>query len=336
VESGIDGLRTEARRFKSMAFATATKKSYQTHLRTYLRFCFYYNLCPVPASQEVLTCYVAHLGRSLSPSSVAVYLNIILFLHEETGFVNPLCKNYEVDMVKRGLQRVKGVPPKQKAPMTVPIMLSMYSHLRLEFAEDKAFWCALLIGFFGYLRKSSLVPASSVIPQEKRLNRSDVSHVTLDSFFLTLRHSKTNQFGRRTHSIPFAVCDDKRICPVFALLRHLGSSPLTGSSPLFNFVRGGVEVCYTHALFAARLKSCAESCGLDTSRFSGHSLHRSGATFSFDCGLSADQIKLRGDWRSSCYQQYLVVSDRSCLHSAHVLSSAAAVQAGAVSGARVE
>jgi hypothetical protein len=97
----------------------------------------------VPASQETLICYVAHLARSMLPSSVNVYLNIIRILHEEAGFENPLASNYELGMVKRGLLRARGVPPKQKASMTLEILIAMHKTMNFALNSEKAFWCAL-------------------------------------------------------------------------------------------------------------------------------------------------------------------------------------------------
>ena len=93
--------------YKSLALASSTKAAYKTHLMTFLRFCFYYEICPVPIDQNSLACYVAHLARTLSPSSVGIYLNIVRIMHLETGLANPLAENFEVAMIKRGINRVK-------------------------------------------------------------------------------------------------------------------------------------------------------------------------------------------------------------------------------------
>jgi hypothetical protein len=174
VAPGLELLKSGARAFKTNAFASSTKRSYKTHLMTYLRFCLFYGLTPVPASNETLSCYVAHLARTLKPVSVNVYLNIVRILHEEAGLPNPLASNYELSMVKRGLLRARGTPPNQKAPMTVEILIKLHGTVDFSLSSERSFWCALLIGFFGFLRKSSLIPASSTVPSTKRLNRANV------------------------------------------------------------------------------------------------------------------------------------------------------------------
>jgi hypothetical protein len=97
---------------------------------TFLRFCIFYDLDPVPAAQNTLACYVAHLARTMSPVSVSIYMNIIRILHEEAGLANPLSDNYEVTMIKRGLLRVKGAPPQPKRSNDSGYSRSYLSHLR--------------------------------------------------------------------------------------------------------------------------------------------------------------------------------------------------------------
>jgi hypothetical protein len=304
---GLNALLAEARVLKSQAFAVSTKASYRTHFMTFVRFCIFYGVKPVPALQSTIACYIAHLARTMAPVSVNIYLNIIRILHEESGLRNPLLDNYELAMIKRGLKRMKGAPPKQKAPMTVDILLKLYSTLDLRLASERAFWFAVLVGFFGYLRKSSLFPSSPAVKPLKRLCRRDVSRLCLGSFVLVCNHSKTNQSNERVHEVAFAACRDRRLCPVFAMLAHLGSGGRESESPLFNYVHAGVDLFFAHSAFVKHLKTGITRCGLDAGSISAHSLRRGGATLSFAAGISTEHIKARGDWVSEAYLKYIVV-----------------------------
>jgi hypothetical protein len=260
----------------------------------------------------------------MAPKSIDIYMNIIRILHEEAGLANPLLLNYEVRQVKRGVTREKGTPSKQKAPITVAILLELYTTLDLSKAADVAFWAAVLVGFFGYLRKSSLLPAETNTPKAKRLSRSDVTNTRIDSFMLTCRHSKTNQFGQRLHIIPFAMCSDQRLCPVKAVYTHLKTSVLNQDTPLFNFTEGCTQRFMSHSYFVNRLKRGIQAISRDPSLISAHSLRRGGATLSFRCNIPAEQIKARGDWASDCYQRYLELAPEDNMNVARALSLAAA------------
>ena len=60
------------------------------------------------------------------------------------------------------------------------------------------------------------------------------------------------------------------------------------------------------------IKQLATSLGLDSSRYSGHSLRIGGATSAAEAGLSQWQIKLLGRWNSQAYQVYIKQDPRAC------------------------
>ena len=122
----MERLKFEARGFKRSAFADATKKTYRSHLSSYLKFCQKFKQIPIPASQETLVGYVVYLARRLLPSSIPGYLNIIRLIHVDAGLTNPLEGNMELKLLKRGISRQKGVPPRQKLPITVQILVKIF------------------------------------------------------------------------------------------------------------------------------------------------------------------------------------------------------------------
>ena len=207
-----------------MSLAKSTQAAYKTHLKSYLRFCCFYGCVAVPAAQETLCCYVAFLARSLSPSSIPGYLNIIRILHLDAGLANPLTDNWELQLVKRGVNCLLGVSVKQKLPITIQMLRDFFPFLdHFGSAFDKSFWCAALIAFFGFFRKSTILPIATGSPGG--IVRSDVLTLSRSSFELAIRHTKTIQFGQRVLILPFHQCLDQRLCPVRALFSHLASSP---------------------------------------------------------------------------------------------------------------
>jgi hypothetical protein len=189
----VSTLLIQASAFKGAAFAKSTVKTYKSQTTAFLKFCLHYNLNSLPASQDTLCAYLAFLSRSLSPSSIKGYMNAVRLLHIEAGFVNPLLQNWEIMMIQRGISRLMGTPPKQKLPVTIPMLLAL---------------------FFGFLRKSTLLPALSELVLGKFIARSDVQSLTLQSFSVLIRFSKTIQFGQRVLSLPYVSCADPRLCPV--------------------------------------------------------------------------------------------------------------------------
>jgi hypothetical protein len=249
-------------------------------------------------------------------------MNVIRLLHLEAGFVNPLLENWDLKMIFKGISRQIGKPPQQKAPMTASILIKLYAILN-ESSFDRAFWCGCLVAYYGFLRKSSLLPASNVLVRDKYISRADVSNVSLCSFTVTIKSSKTVQFGQRVHAVQYAACSDLRLCPVRALFSHFGMSPLSSQSPLFNYREGDVECFMSHAVFMKKLKISLSNAGVDSSCISCHSFRRGGATLAFAAGLSAIEIKMRGDWASNAFENYVFVAPSTALNVAKTLTGAA-------------
>jgi hypothetical protein len=310
----------EASGFKQSAFAKSTKAAYRTHRNTFLRFCLYFGLTPVPAEQVTLKSYVAFLARSIKPASIGGYLNIIRILHLEAGLDNPLDKNFEVNLIKRGVSRQLGTPAIQKLPLDVEMLRLMFDCYDFTSAVDVAFWSALLLGFFGLLRKSSLLLKSVREKPSSGIRRCDVVNMQFDSFVLLVHRTKTIQFGDRVLRIPFVSCSDDRLCPVRALLRHLTMSKLPAGSSLFNYCCGGRLHLLCQAEFVSKLRFGLGSLGLNPLLYSGHSLRRGGCSLGFSAGLSVIELKSRGDWRSAAVERYVTMSSEQVFSSVRAMT----------------
>jgi hypothetical protein len=318
-------LLAEAASFKRIAWAESTKSAYRTHLNTFLRFCIFFGRKPIPADQVTLMAYVAFLARTLKPGSINCYINVVRIMHLEAGMPNPLKENFEIGLIRRGVARRLGVPPNQKLPLTASILLQMRAFLDLSLSCDMAFWAACLLGFYGLMRKSTLLPKSE-INAENCVLRGDVLNMCEDSFVLRVRHSKTIQFGQRELQIPFVFCDLASMCPVKALLLHLVTSSLSASVPLFTYSEKGRSVSLTHSVFVSRLRACLRRCGVNPMLYSGHSFRRGGCTMSYEAGLSLVDIKMRGDWRSSAFERYVHVPVENIFPAARSMSECVSKQ----------
>ena len=101
-------LYNETRSYIGSTYAESTKASYRSHLRAFLRFCIYFDFEAVPASQDTILLYITFLARTLKPTSITNYINIIRILHLEAGLANPLFQNYAVNNLKKGIARQLG------------------------------------------------------------------------------------------------------------------------------------------------------------------------------------------------------------------------------------
>ena len=75
--------------------------------------------------------------------------------------------------------------------------------------------------------------------------------------------------------------------------------------PAFTYREYGTLLPLTYSVFSNNLKVSLDKCGIDSTKYSGHSFRRGGATFAQTCGVPGHYIKLQGDWRSNAYERYL-------------------------------
>ena len=309
IHSEVVTLLKEARAFTGRTYADTTRASYKTHFMAYLRFCIKFKLDPVPATQSTILAYTTFLARSLKPTSINNYLNIIRILHLDAGLENPLSDNFALANLKRGIARELGSPPDQKLPITCKILSEIHDQLCFLLPKDIVFWAACMVGFFGLLRKKTLLPQTSNNHGDSCLLRSDFVMLDVNSFVLNVRKTKTIQCSERVLVLPYVSSPGSKLCPVSAMKDLLYVAPREGHLPLFSYKTNGTFASWTHSSFTTKLKQCISNAGYNATKYSGHSFRRGGATLGFELGMSIPEIKVRGDWRSSAVNEYIVVHD---------------------------
>lgn len=287
-----------------------------------MRFCTFYGYVPVPASQETLLAYVAFLARTLQPSTINGYLNIVRILHIDANLTNPLENNYELLCVKRGIARTIGKAPNPKLGVTPELLQKLFDYIDLESSFDRAFWFAIIVGFYCFLRKASLVPISPKNPGERCLLMSDLEYNPLKSILtVVVRVTKTIQFAERSLRIPLvATPGNPALCPFTAWRLWLTSAPRSANLPLFSYQAGPTVKWITHSTLVGRLRELLDAAGFDSARYSGHSLRRGGAEFCARIGLTHLVIQLRGDWKSQAYLRYVTLHENVNLDAARAMS----------------
>jgi hypothetical protein len=225
-------------------------------------------------------------------------------------------------MIKRGISRMKGVPPKQKFPITLVILREIFPFLdHFSSSFDISFWAACLVAFFVFFQKSTILPVSSSSPSG--ICRSDVIHFGVDSFDLVVRHTKTIQFGQQVLTLPFFSCTDPRLCPVRALCSHFCASPASPSQHIFTYLQKGRLHLITHPVFVKKLKSLIALTGRSPVDYSAHRFRRGGSSYAFSLNMPLIHVKSRGDWKSNCVERYITMDVELAKQSARVLAAGA-------------
>lgn len=265
------------------------------------------NCDPVPAQPVHLCRYAAYLAADLAYTSIVQYLNGVRLLHLERNLPNPLSLNHKLACVLRGIRRVKGDRPKRKQPLTPALLADILSSLDLKRVDHSNIWAAILVAFFGLLRRSNVAPRSqSAFNPEKNLRRCDLV-LRHDCLLVRVRWSKTIQFKQRELLLPLPRLRSHPLCPYQAVAHAFLLSPAAPPDGAA-FVSSNVAPfgAVTADMIVSTIKSSLAKHGHDPTQFAGHSLRRGGATFAYQCGVDMDMIRQLGDWRSNAYTAYVL------------------------------
>jgi len=257
------------------------------------------------ADVESLSLFIQFLSNKLeSPGAVMNYVSGVKTMHIINDLSIRAFDDYLVKMMLRGIKVEKSHCPKKAAPITPGILKDIYSTLDPDSSEDRTFWALFVMAFYLLARKSNLVPDTvAKFDQRKQLTREDIE-VTDEGLMITLKWSKTNQTGRK-QVFPLIRNEGHVLCPVQAYTRMVEAFPARGSSPVFLLKRYGKVKTVTYRQYQDKIKKTIGAIGLEASDYTSHSFRRGGATYAFQSGVSASQIKMLGDWQSDAYLEYI-------------------------------
>ncbi len=260
-------------RFIEAATSANTRRAYDSDLRHFLAWGG-----SVPSRPGIVAEYLAAHANAFSMATLARRLVAIRRAHARRGLPDPT-KSELARLTLRGVRRCHGRPQQRVAPLRVEHLSAIVSALGSSTRDirDRAL---LLVGFAGAFRRSELCA----------INCNWIER-TEQGIVLTLPRSKTDQEGRgRSVAVPRV---GGPICPVAALDAWLEASGI-GDGPLFRPVsRAGkaLESRLSASAVAIIVKQRAAQIGLDSQRYSGHSLRAGFATSAAAAGLSVWEIK---------------------------------------------
>ena len=265
---------------------------------------------PTPVTQETVTLFVAYLGaEGLSVSTIESYLAALRYFRimADPSCTLPSFHTPHMKILLRGIQQLHSQP--SGARHRLPITVSLMTRIKLHLAQDpsshpnRMLWAACCTGFFGFLRCSEfLLPDQGLFNPACHLSITDIELRQSASpwyFMLTIKYSKTDQFGQGAQVILGAT--GSPVCSVATLLDFLavrGNDP----GPLFVWQD---STPLRRSAFVHHIQSALAASGLQGSNFNGHSFRIGAATSASVAGVPESTIKILGRWKSLAYQRYV-------------------------------
>jgi len=285
-------------------------------VRQYEAFCKLHRYSAFPITQHPLTHFIA----DEAPKHMAGYMTQLvasLKSHQiDCGHGNEIFQNNEqIKRILRGVKIVSGLKPKIiRLPITKDIVIKLVAQCNSSF-NGSTMRAAICTAFAGFLRTGeftyNLWNSSS---HQTQVSRGALKF-NKDSVTLTLPKSKTDPFGK---GVPISMpATGDSTCPRGALKMLLAKYPAPANAPLFTCNNQFGYRCgmfFTRTWFLNQLRDLLINAGMNPLGYNGHSFRKGAAHSAAAAGMSSEDIKVLGRWKSDAYKLYTGHDDVRRLH----------------------
>ena len=256
-----------------------TLRAYQSDFNDFSSFCAKNGFQSMPTLPKIISLYLTELSKKSKFSTLKRRLASISILHKMKGHYIDI-KHPIIMENLMGIKRINGTNQKGKKPLLINDLKMLINAIDKSFEKDfrkirdKAI---LLIGFAGGFRRSELVS----------IKNEDIEFVT-EGVKIFVKRSKTDQSGEgMIKAIPYF--NNDQFCPVIALNKWINILDNT-EKKIFNISDKSVALI---------LKKYASKAGLDSRKYSGHSLRSGFATSTAETGAEERNIMAMTGHKSS-------------------------------------
>ena len=252
---------------------------------------------PVPLQDVV--CYIADLYKlGLSHSTIKCYTSALSFFSKINDWED-CTQKFVVKKLLEGTRRSQGNRKDTRLPITSSLLADIVATLHKVCTtgfEAILFTAAFTLAFHGLMRVGELA-----IKKGRKNHTVQIGDVKIfDKYMLVnLASSKTDQLGKGSViSIPVQVAGP---CPIQAMVEYLKVRP-PFSGTLFCHYDGTELTCFQ---FSSVLRKALVCLNVDQKHIRSHSFRIGKATSCALEGMSDEEIKIAGRWKSNSYQTYI-------------------------------
>ena len=265
--------------------AANTLRAYKADYKDFGRFCIKHGFKTMPTEPKIVTLYLTHLSQTSKFSTLKRRLASISVIHKLSGHYIDT-KHPMITENLMGIKRAKGSYQKAKKPILINELKSIVNVIDKDQNEKRKAKnrALILIGFAGGFRRSELVA----------ILFEDIDFVP-EGVKIFIKRSKTDQSGEgMTKGIPYFSNSD--YCPVISLKNWLQKSEIK-SGKIFDMSDKSV---------ALTIKKYTAIDGLDSNKYSGHSLRSGFATSAAELGAEERSIMaMTGHKTSQMVRRYI-------------------------------
>ena len=289
------------------ALADSTNRTYIAMFRLYLAFLAFNGLAPSQVMVDISLAFFECLRyNNISYSQMLNYLSAIKSVSVRFSLDISHFQHPKISLFLKAVQK------------STPRLLRMTNLIHKSFLFDIVTKCrsthmghifktAYLLGFFGFLRLSNLVPHSChTFSHLKHLAKGDIFFCNSYANIL-IKWSKTMQLGNQARLLKLPRLNND-ICPYSALKNCIQLVPGGNNKPLLQINVSGKWIPLTDNRVRRHLREILGLLNKDPSFITFHSFRRSGATFAFNHNVPLQDIQRHGTWTSDAVWHYVTDS----------------------------
>ena len=249
--------------------ASNTLRAYKADYKDFAGFCIKHGFKPMPTDPKILSLYLTHLSQTCKFSTLKRRLASISVIHKLSGHYIDI-KHPMITENLMGIKRKNGSHQKAKKPILINDLKAIIDVIDKEKNEKKKFKnrALILVGFAGGFRRSELV----------EIKIGDIDFVP-EGVKIFIKRSKTDQSGEgMTKGIPYF--SNSKYCPVVSLKNWLAKME----------IKDGKVFDMSDKNVALTIKKYTAIAGLDSNKYSGHSLRSGFATSAAELGAEERSI----------------------------------------------
>ena len=246
-----------------------TLRAYKADYKDFVLFCSKHAFKSMPSEPKIISLYLTYLSKTSKFSTLKRRLASLSVVHKLSGHYIDT-KHPIITENLMGIKRVKGTYQKAKKPILINDLKKIINVIDEEKNEKKKYKnrALILIGFAGGFRRSELVA----------IEYEDLDFVN-EGVKIFIKRSKTDQSGEgMTKGIPYF--SKSNYCPVIALKNWVKKAEIK-SGKIFDISDKSV---------ALTIKKYTSIAGLDSNKYSGHSLRSGFATSAAELGAEERSI----------------------------------------------
>jgi len=249
--------------------AINTLRAYKADYKDFAGFCMRNGFKSMPSEPKIITLYLTHLSKSSKFSTLKRRLASISVIHKLSGHYVDV-KHPMITENLMGIKRILGSHQKAKKPILINELKLIINEIDKEKNESNKLKnrALILIGFAGGFRRSEIVA----------INHEDLDFVS-EGVKIFVKRSKTDQSGEgMTKAIPYF--SNSEYCPVVSLKNWIQKTEIK-SGKIFDISDKSVSLT---------IKKYTSRAGLDSKKYSGHSLRSGFATSAAELGAEERTI----------------------------------------------